>query len=242
MSGELTIEKRIGELKINQQTVELKIGGAFALTPQYRVFSDRVTLNVDLSYKYFRVGMLAGIMVIHETLTALGFNGIQNTDWKLTGAILAGTPAGSDKQLQYNNAGAFGGMSGVLWTNTTKKLQLGESSNPIIEEHEGQIIQIIQNCGNQSGTYAINCSSYNDHIITAINNLNIQLANVVSGQGGIIILKIDNTGGYTITLDAGSFTKKLKGSDAIDTVANKINFISYWNDGTYVYYTVTNEA
>lgn len=81
MSGELYIEKRVGELQMNQRILEMKIGGMFALIPQYRIFSDRVTKNVDLSQKYIRCGMRGGIFVTDTTLTLLGFNGTENIDW-----------------------------------------------------------------------------------------------------------------------------------------------------------------
>lgn len=35
-----------------------------------------------------------------------------------------GTPGGSDLQLQYNNAGVFGGMAGTSWDNTNGALKL----------------------------------------------------------------------------------------------------------------------
>ena len=158
------------------------------------------------------------------------------------GAASLTPPGGSDKQVQFNDGGAFGGMAGVKWTKATNKLQLGEGGVPILEEHYGKIYQLIQACGSQNGTYAINCSTHNDHIVTANGNLVLGLSNIVTGQGGLIVLKINNIGGYVITLDGASFTTKLNGSDTIDTVANKKNLISYWNDGTYTYYTISKEA
>ena len=43
-----------------------------------------------------------------------------------------GTPGGSDTQVQYNNAGAFGGNANLIWDNTNKFLKIasGSSSNP----------------------------------------------------------------------------------------------------------------
>lgn len=36
-----------------------------------------------------------------------------------------GTPGGSDTQMQYNNAGAFGGTTGLTWDNSTNILSIG---------------------------------------------------------------------------------------------------------------------
>ena len=158
------------------------------------------------------------------------------------GAASLTPPGGSDKQVQFNDGGAFGGMAGVKWTKSTKKLQLGEGSDILLEEHSGKIYQLITNNGNQTGTFNVNCDASNDHIVKAVGALVLGLSNITPGQGGLIVLKIDNIGGYVITLDGASFTTKLNGSDTIDTVANKKNLISYWNDGTYTYYTISKEA
>ena len=42
-----------------------------------------------------------------------------------TEKTLGGTPGGSDTQAQYNNAGAFAGMSGLVWNASAGKPQLG---------------------------------------------------------------------------------------------------------------------
>lgn len=40
-----------------------------------------------------------------------------------------GTPAGSDTQIQYNNAGAFGAVSNLTWNNTNKIFRVRTSAN-----------------------------------------------------------------------------------------------------------------
>lgn len=40
-----------------------------------------------------------------------------------------GTPGGSTLQLQYNNAGAFGGMSGTSWNNTNRELSFDNNNS-----------------------------------------------------------------------------------------------------------------
>ena len=43
-----------------------------------------------------------------------------------------GTPGGADTQIQYNNAGAFGGSANFTWANATNKLTLGGTDTGII--------------------------------------------------------------------------------------------------------------
>jgi len=45
-----------------------------------------------------------------------------------TGAGGGGTPAGADKQVQFNNAGAFGADSNLAWDNTNKRLGIGTAT------------------------------------------------------------------------------------------------------------------
>lgn len=51
----------------------------------------------------------------------LSTDGSGNTSWVAQSGG-GGTPGGSDTQIQFNNAGAFGGSSGLTWNDTTKLL------------------------------------------------------------------------------------------------------------------------
>jgi hypothetical protein len=152
------------------------------------------------------------------------------------------TPGGSDTQLQFNDGGVFGAEASLTYTKATNKLCLGTSGNSLLEEHRGKIYQIMQDVGSKNGTYQINVGGYNDTIVTADGNLILQMTGHAAGMSGVIILKITGAGGYTISLDPTYFTTELSGSDDIDTVTGKKNFISYYYDGTFLYYTNTKEA
>ena len=67
-------------------------------------------------------------------------------------------------------------------------------------------------------------------------NMTLEITNAVDGDAGMIILIIDSTGGYTITLGS-SFSVKL-GVTNIDASANKKNIISWRKDADDVYYTI----
>jgi len=65
----------------------------------------------------------------------------------LSGGTVAGNPAGSDTQLQYNNGGSFGGLSTLTWDDTdfllgtgaTTKLQFRDSGLFINSSTNGQL-------------------------------------------------------------------------------------------------------
>lgn len=52
------------------------------------------------------------------------YYGTDGTGTKGYFALPSGVPGGSDTQLQYNNAGSFGGMSGTSWDNTNRSLTI----------------------------------------------------------------------------------------------------------------------
>jgi hypothetical protein len=221
MSAIITIKKHVLKVTVNGRSINMISGNAGYLT--YEVATQvEAEAGIEAALRAFSPLRVAQAIAALESANA--------------------TPGGSDTQIQFNDGGVFGGAPAVTYTKGTKKLCLGTAGNNLLEEHRGKIYQLITDHGSQNGTYDLNCDSSNDHIITANGNLVLGLSNVTPGQGGVIILKITGAGGYTISLDPTSFTTKLNGSDDIDTVTNKKNLISYWNDGTYTYYSITNEA
>ncbi len=80
-------------------------------------------------------------------------------------------------------------------------------------------------------------TTYKDFVCASITgDTTINLNNVSDGDAGMIELIIDAVGGYTVSPGA-MFTKKL-GTNNINTVANKDNFISYRVDGGDIVYTI----
>jgi hypothetical protein len=214
------ISQRVWELTSNGRTILLGIGIGY---PTYEVATQvEAETGTEAELRAFSPLRIA------QAIAALG--------------SANATPGGSDTQLQFNDGGALGGAPAVTYTKGTKKLCLGTSGNSLLEEHRGKIYQIMQNVGSKNGTYQINVGGYNDTIVTADGNLVLQMTGHAAGMSGVIILKITGAGGYTISLDPTYFTTELNGSDDIDTVTGKKNFISWYYDGTFLYYTNTNEA
>jgi hypothetical protein len=83
----------------------------------------------------------------------------------------------------------------------------------------------------------LDATSHKDFICSSVTgNTTVNLNNSSNGDSGMIELKIDSTGGYTITLGS-MFTKKV-GSGSIQSAANKDNFISWRRIGTDIVYTI----
>ena len=85
-------------------------------------------------------GATAFITAPVSSSTYLGWNG-SSFAW----STVSVSPGGSTTQLQYNNAGAFGGMSGVTWDNTFSVLSLAS----------GVALQVLGNAGKFTASSAI---------------------------------------------------------------------------------------
>lgn len=81
-----------------------------------------------------------------------------DTTWTLlaTAAGGGGAPGGSTTQIQYNNAGAFGGASGSVWTEATRTLDLNDANG-------NNLFKFVANPAGESGGCAsvlyINCDA-----------------------------------------------------------------------------------
>lgn len=71
----------------------------------------------------------------------------------MTGTTLSasgtGSPGGSDTQVQYNNAGAFGGSADLIWNNTTKALTIGATGVSFTTDNDGAITLRSVSAGSQ---------------------------------------------------------------------------------------------
>jgi hypothetical protein len=81
------------------------------------VYADPLTVDGDVLIRTGGVTTRLGVGSAGQVLTVTA--GIPA--WATPSA---GSPAGADTQVQYNNAGAFGASSGMTWNNTTKALTL----------------------------------------------------------------------------------------------------------------------
>ena len=66
-------------------------------------------------------------VVAGTNVTVTKSNGVATVS--ATGGGGGGTPAGSNGEIQYNNAGAFGASSNLVWDNSTSRLSIGSPSS-----------------------------------------------------------------------------------------------------------------
>ena len=74
------------------------------------------------------------------------------TSWSTVSGGGGGSPAGSDKQIQYNNTGAFGANANFAWDNTNTMLEIGTPTG-------GTARIVVKGAGTSGSTYAF--QSYN---------------------------------------------------------------------------------
>lgn len=79
--------------------------------------------------------LTVGVTPVLGTCTSGDF--LYNNSGKLGCSVPGGTPGGSTLQLQYNNAGAFGGMAGTSWDNANRSLTITgatvTTSKPVLD-------------------------------------------------------------------------------------------------------------
>jgi hypothetical protein len=65
----------------------------------------------------------------------------------------------------------------------------------------------------------------------------IDLINAVDGDAGMLIFPVTGAGGYTVTFNAATFTKKI-GTTSLDLTAGKENIVSWRKLGADIYYII----
>lgn len=107
----------------------ITIGGNFVTSG---AFSTTLTVTANTNVTLPTTGTLA-TLAGSEALTNKSVNGVTlttagsatdflNAAGNYVAAGGGGTPGGSDLELQYNNAGSFGGMAGTAWASTNRTL------------------------------------------------------------------------------------------------------------------------
>jgi hypothetical protein len=218
MSVELYINTRTWELTVNDETIELGISVGY---PTYEVATQAEA----------EAGTETELRAFSPVRIAQAIAALESGDTP---------PGGDDAQIQFNDEGEFGGADQLTWDKDNYRLRIGVTE-PTRLTLTGKAIHTVVNDSIQHGDYNINLEQGNDHIVTVDGDITLGFSNLSAGMSGLISLIIDNTGGYTVTLHV-DFNAELNGSDTIDNSANAKNLISWWYDGTYVYYSVTNTA
>ena len=170
----------IDPLKINPNTVSSTVFGYLA-----GVTSD-IQTQLNNTINRVLTGYVSGAGTITSSDTIL--TAIQ----KLNGNIAAlppTTPAGSDTQIQYNNAGAFGASSDFLYDATNSLFSVGFSGSPYLKiDALGKTAKLGDYTGNFAGNY----------INVDFNSGQTALAGVIQfpgySSGGTQMATIDSSG------------------------------------------------
>jgi len=114
--------------------------------------------------------------------------------------VSGGSPGGSDKQLQYNNAGAFGGAASAYWDETNGRLSVGAGTSPAGIVHAkaasaSGVVSIFQGTTSQTG----NLAEWQDSAGTAVASV---AANGTTTSAYGFAAPKTNTRGYTFGGDA----------------------------------------
>jgi hypothetical protein len=158
--------------------------------------------------------------------SADGTNGqalVTNGSGTLSFASVSSSPGGSNTQIQYNNSGAFGGVSALTWNGTTLT-----ATNPTVTNYTETLYTA------NTGT-AITVSLANGTVqqLTLTGNATITMPTAAAGKSFIIMLKQDGTGSRTVTWS----TVVWPGGTAptITSTASKQDIYSFFSDGTSWY-------
>lgn len=117
-------------------------GTGITLTPNPLISTGTVSLTAPVTVPLGGTGAtsITGLVVGNGTLSMTGFGGTNCGSGFLTGLSTSGTaicgspsttpPGGADTNIQYNNAGAFGGSAKFTWTDSSSVLNIGTQASP----------------------------------------------------------------------------------------------------------------
>lgn len=155
-----------------------------------------------------------------------GTNGqalVTNGSGTLSFSSVTTSPGGSNTQLQYNNNGAFGGITGFTYNGTTVTF-----TNPTVTNYTETAYT-----ANSSTAITLALTNGTVQIITLTGNATITMPTAAAGKSFILFLKQDGTGSRTVTWS----TVKWPGGTAptITSTASKQDIYSFFSDGTNWY-------
>jgi hypothetical protein len=122
----------------------------------------------------------------------LSTDGAGQLAWTTGGGGGGGTPGGANTQLQFNNAGAFGGAGNVTFNNTDGNLQLGnirfttsQTSGNIAQNRITSVNPYLGNAANSTNSRIV----VGDGLSNAISNADL----TVAGSRMVLLDRIDKT-------------------------------------------------
>jgi hypothetical protein len=188
--------------------------------------------NVTFALGNLTLGPVANVKLTGGTNGYfLQTDGTGNLSWVTGGGSGSGVVGGANTQVQFNNAGNFGGSANLTFNNVTNSLATTNftAANVSTVKYNETVV-----AGGSTGAATItpNAAAGTIYNYTLTGNITLSaLTNAVAGTGMTIILTQDGTGGRTLT----STMKFLGGVKTLSTAAAAIDIMSVFYDGTTYY-------
>ena len=144
---------------------------------------------------------------------------------------LTTAPAGSDTEIQYNNSGAFGGDSNLIWDSSTG-LNIGTSKEIRLQDDAGSQY-IGQKAANSTTSYTLTwpagTAGANDYVLTSQTDGTLAWVENSGGTAWLAVITADPANavagkGYPCNTTAAAFTATLPTSA---TLGDEIAFVDY---------------
>ena len=157
-------------------------------------------------------------------------DGAGNLAWVAGGGSGSGVVGGSNTQVQFNDAGNFGGVANLTFdkvTNTLTTTNFTAANVSTVKYNETVVAG-----GSVSGTLTPNAAAGTIYNYTLTGSITLSsLTNAVAGTGMTIILTQGGSGSYTLT----STMKFLGAAKTLSTAVGAIDIMSVFYDGTTYY-------
>lgn len=159
--------------------------------------ADTITLDDNAN---FLTGGAANIALAPNDSIRVCSNGTYwyHVEDKVAG--VAGTPAGADTEIQYNNSGAFGASSKFTWNNTTNVLNVGDTGASAQVSTSGDELILAQS-GDLFGQTSLSIQNRTGLNGALFRNHSIDLVDFgfLTSASKQLNLRIEGRNGYTMT-------------------------------------------
>ena len=189
--------------------------------------------NINLTFGKAYLGSNSNVVITGGTTgQSLTTDGLGNLSWT---TVSAGTPGGSNTQLQFNDGGSFGGNSQLTYNKVTNLLSLTGTAN-IANITLNKYNELLPASANTSTSITPDLSTGSIFRYTANASFTFNsMANAVAGSSATVVVTQGGSGSYTLT----STMKFAGGSKTLSTAVGAIDIISVFYDGTTYYATLS---
>jgi hypothetical protein len=160
--------------------------------------------------------------------TSTGYKFLFSDGTNIVEIALASPPGGSDTQIQFNNAGSFGGSANLVWDGTN--LNIGATGEARFQDTTGGQYVGLKAAGTVASSYTLvlpTATGTVDQVIKTDGSGNLSFTDVAGGTSWQAVKTTGFTGaageGYFCDTTGGAFTATLPAG----TLGDEISFIDY---------------